>query len=334
MSHKVRMADIAERLGVSIVTVSKALSGKDGVGDAMRARILELAKEMGYVPLRTKPEKKKQEEEPVTGNIGILMADHFFAVSSFYSGLSRQVLRYCSEEGYSALLELVSADAERSCTLPAVIQGRKVDGIIFIGEISRDYIRAVTACGLPYMLLDFYDEELNANSVTSDNVVGGYLLANHLIQTGRTRIGFVGSIHATSSIMDRFLGYRKAQLRAGIPTDNTLLLDDRDENGTLIPIKLPQQMPDAFICSYDEVAHNLAEQLKQAGYRVPEDVAVTGYDDLPVAQFSTPQLTTYRVNFEVMGQMVVSQLIRRIQGKPFTRGNIVINGRLIRREST
>lgn len=331
MADKIRMADIAQRLGVSIVTVSKALSGKDGVSDAVRAKILETAKEMNYVPLRTKPESKML---PVTGNIGILIADHFFDTSSFYSDLYRQVVKSCNDLGYSALLELVSFAAEDGCILPAIIQGKKVDGIIFMGEISRDYMKAVIHCGLPYILLDFYDEDFDADSVTSDNVAGGYTLTSHLMQTGRTKIGFVGSKTATSSIMDRFLGYAKALIRAEIPLNKEWFLEDRDENGGLIPITLPKNMPQAFVCSYDKVAHNLIAQLKRDGYRVPEDVAVVGYDDMPLAQICTPPLTTYRVNTEDMGKIAVEQLVRRIKGKHITHGNIVIKGKFIRRQST
>lgn len=329
MSEKVRMADIAEKLGVSVVTVSKALAGKEGVGEELRAKIVDLAKQMSYVPLRTKPEEK----QPRTESIGILLADRFFDAGSFYSGLYRQVVKCCSKQGYSALLELISPEAERACTMPAIVQGKKVDGIIFMGEISREYMRTVIRSELPYLLLDFYDDDLEADSITSDNLAGGYRLASYLMQTGRTRIGFVGTKSATSSIMDRFLGYAKVLLRADIPINNEWVLDDRDENGYLIPIQLPKDMPQAFICSYDDVAHNLIEQLKKEGYRVPEDVAVVGYDDAPLAQFSSPRLTTYRVNTEGMGEMVVSQLIRRITGKHCTRGNIVVKGKFIRRES-
>lgn len=331
MNSKVRMADIAEKLGVSVVTVSKALSGKEGVGDTMRAKIIELARQMEYVPLRTKPEARNL---PRTDNIGIIMADHFFDIGSFYSGLYRQVVKCCNERGYSALLELVSSEAEQSCTLPAIIQGKKVDGIIFMGEISRDYMRAVISSDLPYLLLDFYDDDMDADSITSDNVAGAYRLTTHLMQSGRTRIGFVGTKSATSSIMDRFLGYAKVLLRADIPINKDWILDDRDENGSLIPIQLPKDMPQAFVCSYDEVAYNLIALLKQQGYRVPEDVAVVGYDDTHLAQVCSPRLTTHRVNTEGMGKIAVDQLIRRISGKHITRGNIVVKGQFIRREST
>lgn len=331
MDKKIRMADIAAQVGVSVVTVSKALSGKDGVSDEMRAAIKKLAKDMGYVPLRSKP---REENRAASGTIGILMAQRFFADNSFYSELYRQVLMCCNAQGFSALLELIPPEAESGSTLPAIIQGHKAEGLIFMGELRREYIQTAIRSGLPYILLDFYDEELNADSVTSDNVTGGCRLTKHLLQTGRTEIGFVGSIHATSSIMDRFLGYTKALLQAGIPIRSEWVLEDRDETGTLIPVQLPEQMPQAFLCSYDEVAYELIAQLRAAGFRVPEDVAVAGYDDYLLGQLCVPPLTTYRVNKAEMGQVAVNQLVRQLSGKQITKGNIVVSGQFIRREST
>ncbi len=329
MEKKVRMADIAEALGISIVSVSKGLAGKDGVSEEMRQKIIAKARELGYIL----PQPRKQAEK-LMGNIGILVADRFVADNAFYPSLYRQVLRCCNDVGCSAMLEVVSPEAEKACSVPAMVAGNKVDGIIFMGELSRDYLREMIRIGLPYVLLDFYDEELEADSVTSDNVTGAYRLTRHLIQTGRRDIGFVGSIFATTSIMDRYFGYTKALLQEGIAPKQEWRVEDRGPDGLFIPLVLPDKLPRAFVCNCDEVAYNLVELLKRKGYRIPEDVAVTGYDDYQFALICDPQLTTYRVNTESMGQTVVSQLIRKIKGKRVTGGNIVVHGRLILRDST
>lgn len=331
MDKKVRMADLAQRLGISIVSVSKALSGQSGVSEETRAKVLDLAREMDYVPLRTKPENKQHIR---SGNIGILVADRFFDDNTFYSDLYRHVLISCTDHGFSALIEIVKPEAEKNCVIPAMIQGKKVDGLIFMGEIDRTYLHTMTHQGLPYMLLDFYDENLDADSVTSDNVDGGCLLTNHLLETGCRDIAFVGSIRATSSIMDRFLGYTKALYRAGIPVRSEWILEDRDEAGQLLPVALPARMPQAFVCSCDAVAYNLVEQLHSMGCRIPEDISVVGYDDYYYAQLSSPKLTTYRVNVGEMGSTAVSQLVRKLRGKHVSSGNTVINGRKVCREST
>ena len=329
MEKKVRMADIAEKLGISIVSVSKGLAGKNGVSEEMRSRIIATARELGY----TMPQPRKQEEK-LLGNIGILVADRFIADNAFYPKLYRHVLRSCNEVGCSAMLEVVSPENEAKRSVPAIVAGKKVDGIIFMGELDRKYLRTVAAVGLPYILLDFYDEALEADSVTSDNVTGAYRLTSHLIQSGRREIGFVGSIFATTSIMDRYFGYTKALLQEGLEPRQEWRVEDRGEDGRFIPLVLPERLPQAFVCNCDEVAYNVVELLKRRGYRVPEDVAVTGYDDYQFAQICDPQLTTYRVSTEAMGQIVVTQLIRKIKGKRVTNGNIVVSGKLIQRDST
>lgn len=331
MEPKVRMADIAEKLNISVVSVSKALSGKDGVSDRMREKIRATAREMGYVPLRSKPAAEPGE---TTGSIGILVPDRFFDVNTFYASLYRLVSQRCNQGGFSAILEIVSADAERGGVMPAIVQSGKVDGLIFLGQLERNYLQVVTRSGIPHILLDFYDEELDTISVTSDNVAGGYRLTRHLLKNGYREIGFVGSINATSSIMDRFLGYSKAMLRAGVPIHPEWILEDRNAEGTLESLTLPPQLPRAFLCSCDEVAYRLTERLKRMGLRIPEDVAVAGYDDYRTAAMSQPPLTTYRVNTEQMSWIAVEQLIQAIQGKPTINGNIVVNGVLVHREST
>lgn len=331
MENKVRMADIAEQLGISVVSVSKALSGKEGVSTEVRDKVLALAKELNYTPLRIRTPKEKK--EIASGNIGILVADRFFADNAFYSNLYRQIQKRCDAKGFTALLEIVSKDAEQQCMLPAILRRGNVDGIIFMGEMEQAYVKTVMECGLPGMLLDFYEEELDMDSVTSDNLTGSYLLTNYMIQSGKKTIGFVGSRHATSSIMDRFLGYTKAMLRAGLTVESQWLLEDRDEAGTFLSIQLPETLPEAFLCSCDEVAFQLVEQLKKRGLRVPEDVAVAGYDDHYVAKICDPPLTTYRVNMESMGTMVTNQMIQRITGKHVVHGNLVVKGELVKRQS-
>lgn len=330
MEKKVRMADIAEELNISVVSVSKALSDKEGVSDAMRERIKTVARQMGYTPLRTKPAARGAAS---TGNVGILVADCFFVENSFYASLYRQLSLRCNEHGYAALLEIVTEEAEEKRSLPAMIQGNKVDRLIFLGQINADYIRAVTQNGIPYVFVDFYDEQINAMSITSDNLMGGYRITSHLLSLGHKKIGFFGSIQETSSIMDRFLGYSKALLKAGLQVRMDWVLEDRDAHGRFQPMRFPEEMPTAFLCSCDEVAYNLVQQLNAAGFRVPEDVAVTGYDDYRIALLCKPQLTSYRVNLVEMSHAAVKQLVA-IGSQTAVGGNIVINGDLVHRGST
>ena len=231
-------------------------------------------------------------------------------------------------------MEIVFPQAEKNCTMPTFLVNRKVDGLIFMGEIDRRYLATAIQSGLPFMLLDFYDDAIAADCVLSDNTSGSYMITEHLIETGRRNIAFVGSVLSTSSIMDRYLGYVKALLRARLPVRPDWLIEDRDSRGIFIPITLPVEMPDAFVCNCDEVAFNVVETLKRRGYRVPQDVAVTGYDDFRYSTICNPPLTTHRVDVEAMARTVVAQLCRKMAHKQPLAPTVVIPGAFVRREST
>ena len=299
MAKAVRMADIAEKLGISIVSVSKALAGKDGVSEEMRAKILATAKELGY---QTPAAKAKTADESYS--IGVLVADRFFNENTFYSNM------------------------------PNFLVNRKVDGLIFMGEIDRRYMSTAAQSGLPFLLLDFYDDTIAADCVLSDNVSGEYQLTKHLIKSGRRNIAFVGSVWATSSIMDRYLGYCKALLRAGIEPRADWRIDDRDKEGMFIPLELPKEMPEAFVCSCDEVAFNLVEKLHREGYKVPQDVAVAGYDDFRFSTICRPPLSSYRVDVDAMAAAAVAQIRRKMAHRAPYAPTVMVPGALVLREST
>lgn len=330
MGKPVRMADIAEQLNISVVSVSKALAGKPGVSEEMRAKVVALARQMGYAG-RSGSESGNAGG---TGNIGVLVSDRFFNENTFYSNLYRSLVLSSTGEGLTCMLEIVSDEVEKAGQMPTLVTGRKVDGLIFMGNLDLDYLRAVTASGLPCILLDFYIPCGPLDCVVSDNLEGGIALTDHLLSQGCREIGFVGSIWATSSIMSRYLGYQQALRMAGIVPQEDWLLDDRDINGLFIPIQLPERLPRAFLCSCDEVAYNLVKSLQDRGLRVPEDVAVCGYDDFRYATLSQPTLTTYQVNVELMARMAVSHLAEQIRHETNLGIRFTVPGKLVIRESS
>lgn len=232
------------------------------------------------------------------------------------------------------MLEIVSQEAEGTLRMPALIAGRKVDGLILMGNLERGYLQAVVDSGLPCVLLDFHMSGLELDCVVSDNIEGGFAVTSHLLAQGRRDIAFVGSILSTSSIMDRYLGYQRALREAGIVPREDWLLEDRNSDGSFIPLTLPQQLPKAFVCNCDEVAYNLVALLRESGVRVPEEAAVCGYDDFRFATLCQPQLTTYRVDVELMAQTAVSRLSARIRREEGRTMRYTVPGRLVVRESS
>lgn len=329
MGKKVTMRDIAEMFGVSTVTVSKALSDREGVSEEMRRQIKQKADEVGY----RYNSLAKSMKEGVSYNVGVVVAERFFSDNAFYSNLYQRLVIELGKANYSCILEILSYEDEKMDVLPKMVSGNKIDGLIVLGQLKKHYINVLEQEDIPYIFLDFYDEHFAIDSVVSDSVYGTYILTNYLLENGHQRIGFVGDVTATSSILDRYLGYYKALLQHGIPFKEEWIIKDRDEDGRFIRLELPKEMPEAFVCNCDEIAYRLVEQLKEAGYRVPEDVSVVGFDDYIYASLCSPQLTTFRISQEMMAETVVDALARKMKDSSYHAGRKVISGNIVIRDS-
>ena len=325
--HKPSMRDIARAVGTSAVTVSKALAGRSGMSDMLREKILRTAEEMGYVYNR----------EGIPGkphlDIGILIPERYFEAESFYSEMYRQLVLQLTEKGHFGLLEILSTESETAMALPNLISSGRADGMIVLGEPVKAYYRMLAQSGIPTVFLDFYDERGNADAVVGDNTYGTYRLTSHLIRRGHTRIGFVGNRLATASIMDRYLGFYRAMLTHELEIREDWILPDRELTGGLIPPDLPEEMPTAFVCNCDLTARMMVEVLQNAGYRVPEDVSVTGFDDYPPGNGTEMGLSTFRIDTEGMVSLAVKAVTERCggSGRPF--GRTVVGGQPVYRDS-
>ena len=310
--RKVRLADIAERLGVSIVTVSKAIADKDGVSEELRVRIKEVAAEMGYAQkLRSSQPARK---EGSTGNIGVVIPSHFFERStSFYWSMYNALSRELISKGYYAIMEQLSSRDEFDLALPQVVQNHKVDGVVLLGQTSDDYARFFSRHYKDSIFLDFYVEDRDGDSVTTDNFYGEYQMTRYLIGQGHRSILYVGNFNATTSITDRFMGFMKAMLENGYQVSVDDIINDRDKRGFYEPIVLPERMPTAFVCNCDETARKLIALLKEKGYSVPRDVSVVGFDNfLSDGQQVEPALTTVEVDPTAMARTAVDILVKKI----------------------
>lgn len=329
MGKSITMRDIANALDVSTVTVSKALSDKEGVSEEVRYKIKQKAQEMGY----RYNSLAKAMKEGSSYNIGILVAEKFFSSNSFYSDLYKKIIMELTKTKYSGILEIISYVDEVELNMPNMIVNNKVDGIILMGQISTGYIEHMDEMEIPYIFLDFYDEHSQIGAIVSDNVYGSYLLTNYLISMGHKEIAFIGNISATSSILDRYLGYYKSLLFHNIEMKKEWLISDRDESGKYIHIEFPKEMPTAFVCNCDQVAYLVMEQLKERGYLIPEEVSIVGFDDYIYSTICSPQLTTFRVDMEAMGEIAVDAISKKIVDEEYLMGRKVVSGNLVIRDS-
>ena len=331
MKQNVNMREIGRELGVSAVTVSKALAGRSGVSETVRERIVRKAQELGYrYDLVSKIARESN------GDVGILIPDHFLGHgNSFYASLCKKLVQQLAERNCYGVLGILSEAEELECTYPVILGGGRVNALVILGQVSRDYIQMLETVGtsVPYICMDFYDERSNADAVVSDGLYGSYRITSHLIHMGHTRIGFVGSIRATSSIMDRYLGYYKSMLQHDLPIDSAWIVPDRDAHGTYTDYPLPEPLPTAFVCNCDQSAIQLIQRLQTMGLNVPEDVSVVGFDDYVDSATTKPALTTFAVDQDTLAREAAEMIIAKMQGATDRKGRVVIGGHMVYRES-
>ena len=331
IKKSVTMSDIAKELGVSTVTVSKALGDKDGVSQELRIRIKEKAAQMGY----RFSNSSKGFNEGYTYNIGIIVAKHFISdASAFYWIMYRYIVELLQKHSYYGILEVIPESDEAECVVPNSILDKKIDGIIVLGQFSERYINALTKIDIPTVYLDFYSNMEDMETVLSDGFFGSYMITSYVISKGHRKIGFLGNINSTTSIQDRYLGYYKALLENNIPLNHEFIVNDRSlETGIFMEFDLPLNMPTAFVCNCDEAAYHFINFLKSKGYRVPEDVSIVGYDNHIYSTISSPRITTIDVNSRRMSSEAVDIIIKKIHDKSYKKGRTLVTGNLIKRDS-
>ncbi len=336
MKKSVTMSDIAERLEVSTVTVSKALSGQKGVSEEMREKIKELAEEMGY----RMPAGAKSQDARKSLNIGVLISERYLAeYDSFYWRMYREVADRAIQKECFTLFEIINEETESAHILPRIIEEKKADGVIVIGKPGYDYSKFLKEhTDVPLVYLDFYETDGIVDCFISDGFYGTYLLTNYLYEKGHRDIAYVGTLFATESITDRYLGYVKALIEHGIKPREDYLIPDRDVKSGLRSnygdYDFPQQMPTAFVCNCDFIASLVIKSLTERGYRVPEDVSVVGFDNfLYPSNLTDVPITTYEVDMKEMAKGAINTIIKKINKEPYKKKIHIVEGHLIEKDS-
>lgn len=329
MKPQVRMSDIAKVLGVSTVTVSKALSDKDGVSEELRAVIKAKAQEMGYKISSVSQAMRTGRQN----NIGIIISERYLEEQSYYWSLYQNLLVELIKKDYFGILEIISGPAERNLEMPKILTESKVDAVIIVGQLRKRYLNKITdETNGKLMFLDFYDLYLSVSSVTADNYNGGYSLTKYLVEKGHKDIVYVGDINATTSIMDRAMGFYKCMLDYKLPIRNEWFISDRNEEGFIIDPILPNKLPNAFVCNNDITARRLFGILKKKNIKVPEDVSIVGYDNFPTDNNSRLGITTMEVGRDKLAQSAV-KMIENILDKDYASERINLSCTLIEKES-
>ncbi len=336
---KVSIKDVAKAAGVSHSTVSRALSNSPLIPESTRLRIERVAQKMGYSPNAIARGLVMQR----THAIGVIVTT---IEDPFVAEVVRGIEEVAGDHGYRVFLGTSHNDPAREVNLVRALREWRVDGVIVassrVGALYQPLLKEIDA---PIILINNQKQQkpgtrrnARANDIRSvavDDTKGGALATQHLISQGHRVIGYLGGPRENTANRNRLTGYRRALKAADISYEPALVQSGsgRVESGEQsLAFFARSPAPTAIFCYNDITAIGALSALKHHGLRVPEDVSLVGFDDIPFAQYVDPPLTTIHQPKDEMGRLAMKMLIDLLDGKKVA--DVVVPGKLIVREST
>ena len=309
------MADVARAAGVSTMTVSRAVNNKPGISEEMREKILAIAKAMDFKPNHYAQGLATRN----TMTIGLMVPD---VSNPFFAAIARVVEGRASEAGYSVLLVNTAEDLERERDALDTLRHQDLAGVILcslrlpVEEVSSLIQGFATAVLLNRELPEPIPKVITVNV---NDRRGAQMAVKHLIDRGRSRIGFLAGPSSSVSGQRRMEGYRMALKSAGIPYEPGRVepCAPNTDSGREAAVALLARSPDtdALFTFNDLVAAGVLQMCQDRGLVVPKDIAVVGVDDIPLATIIRPQLTTLRINLPYLGGLSMRLLLDLIEGE-------------------
>ncbi len=305
----VTIKDVARAAGVSVASVSRALNGQDTVTDETRRHIVAVAARLRYLPHAAARSLSTRR----TQTVGALLPDIY---GEFFSELIRGIDRAARRHGLHLLVSSSHGDAEEAAAALRAMQGR-VDGLLIMSPyVDASFLEANLPQALPVVLLNTPEGDHPHPSLSFDNRAGALSMMEHLVACGHRRIAFVTGPADNIDAQDRLRGYREAlvQLLPGI-AEWIVPGDFSEESGLRAARQLlsAPERPDAVFCGNDMMAVGCLYAFKEGGLQVPHDIALAGFDDIPLARFVSPALTTVRVRIAEIGEQALERLASDIE---------------------
>ena len=330
---KATLVDIAQRAGVSTITASRALHGGLPVAEATRARILAAADDLGYTPnLLARGLVQNR-----TSTIGVIIIE---IANPFFAPMVSAVETVAAKRGFLVVVGESARNPEWERQYVDRFQQLRVGGIIVTPALTQaNHLAVARAAGTPVVVMS--RRWLGGDYVTADNLAGGRLAAQHLLSRGHRRIGLVAPDHPLdTSFRDRIQGFRETLTSAGMSvpapwelrTKATGIEDGVEAANGILALR---RRPSAIFATTDREAMGLIQSLLAHGVRVPEDIAVVGYDDIPFAACSQVPLTTVKIPVWQIGELAAEVLFDRMDGRrPEKRQRMLLSPELVVRASS
>jgi DNA-binding LacI/PurR family transcriptional regulator len=329
--------DIAKRTGVSHSTVSRALGGNTLISEATTSRIRKAAREMGYQPSAA-ARSLKTNQTKVIGVIVNSIDDPFFSEILFGIEDAAQ------SAGYSLFIAASQHDPYREQNIVQTMMEQRTDGVIICSSsFSADKGRQLLANGFPVVVVNYKANENFNFSIYHDDLDGSQQLTRHLIELGHSKIAYLGNAKSGRTSLDRLNGFQNEMQNAGFKIRPEFIYEvegsepELGEQGLNHFMNCPER-PTAIICFNDMLAIGLLHACRQMGIHVPEDLSVTGFDNITFSAYTTPPLTTldqpkYSIGNEA-AQLLLELLATKIQSSNTTHKEKILKGKLLIRHST
>lgn len=332
----VTLRDIAKRVGKSVTTVSRALDNYDDVSAETKALVHRVAAEMGYTPSTLAQRLQKQRTETIgliLPTFGPRFSDPFF--SEFIAGVGNQA----AESGYDLLVSTRPPGEREMEAYRQITQGRRVDGFIIVRTRRHDErIQYLRRAKFPFVVFGRTEGPLDYPFIDEDSHLGMRLVAHHLIELGHRDIGLI-----TGPDYLMFIQHRIEGLKDGLERTRVTLKPEMVREGDLTQragytranqlLDLPRP-PSAIVACNDLMAFGAMSAAQERGLKVGEDIAITGFDDIPMAEYSHPPLTTLHQPIYKIGEQVCEMLIRIILEGPLVQDQIILEPSLMIRQSS
>ncbi len=313
MQEKLTINDIARLAGVSKATVSRVLNHNPSVDPALHERVMRIVQEHGFVPNVT----ARGLAGGRTRLIGVLAPPLTWPA---VPEIMRGVAEYIEDTAYEVVLYSISFERDHTDVLDRILALRMVSGLLAIlpGRLARPLIDRARH-GLPLVMIDDQEEAITVPWVGIDNQAGAYQATRHLLELGHRHIAHILGPPSYYCVMQRYQGFCQALQEVGLAADPTLLLQGEFDSasGRHCALRLfgrdRNEWPTAIFAGNDQMAYGVLEVAEQQGIRVPEDVAVIGFDDNLLSAYTRPPLTTMRQPFIEMGRKASAILLTMIE---------------------
>jgi len=339
LRNQVTLKDIANILGVSVPTVSRALKDYPDISEATKGKVLELVKELNYSPNQFALNLRKNK----SNTIGVLIPE---IVHHFFSTVISGITEVADEQGYSVMLFQTNESLQKEIREARIMLNGRVDGLLISlsnETTNLDHLQAFHDNEVPVLLFDKVLDDFEASKVIVDDFNAAYLATKHLIEQGNRQVAYIRGPEGPMNSKQRFEGYKKALSDAGLPFDQKylktchLVTQQEGYDFTRELLNLTD-MPDAIFAATDVVAIGSMQAIKEAGLNIPSDISLCGFSDWRMAAVVDPPLTSVRQPGLEMGRTAAKILFGQIRkaelGKKIEYKTVVLETELIVRESS